>query len=185
LFFGSSLQQSLRRTAFAVTFSETRIFKLETAIVVEGGAPEHRAVRHHAASDIFRFKIMTGAPATRFCSYTQVTRIDEADVLPTLASEQCVAAFWIGPRRATLRSQPLKKRFDVSLTFDACDLFRIRWYAGAGFRRGKLCNSSPASLPSLSLSSVSVVRTCALARSSRDRRHSLRAWVQVSTSADC
>src|SRR5215217_5241028 len=49
LFFSAGLQECLRRARFAIALAEARIFQMETAVVVEGGAPEHRAMRHHAA----------------------------------------------------------------------------------------------------------------------------------------
>src|SRR5215217_3527406 len=68
---------------------------METAVVVEGGAPEHRAVRHHAARHVLRFDLVTSGPGARPSDHAQISRIDEPYKLPTLAREQRVRSFRI------------------------------------------------------------------------------------------
>src|SRR5262249_34059541 len=85
LCFRARLQQCLRCARFAVTFSVARIFQRETAVVIERGAPEHRAVRHHAARDVLRLRFMTPGGRARFPNYTQISRVHEAHKFPTLA----------------------------------------------------------------------------------------------------
>src|SRR5215217_4995934 len=91
---------------------------METAIVIECGAPEHRAVRHHAACDVLRLHVVTRGARTRFPNDTQVAGIDETNKLPTLAREQRV-----GPFRIRTTAAPLARiqRPDVRLVFGARD----------------------------------------------------------------
>src|SRR6185503_7662326 len=76
------LQQCLRLAVFAVALAEARVFQMETAVVVKRRAPEHRAMRHHAARYVARFDFMT--TAARLRGDAQIARVEEPHKLPTL-----------------------------------------------------------------------------------------------------
>src|SRR5215831_6079971 len=99
---------------------------METAVVVQCSAPEHRAVRHHAAGDVFGFELVTRPATAGPGDDTQITRIDKTHVLPTFTRQKGVGPFRICPGRATV-AQPFigKARLYMSVAFDALNLPRI------------------------------------------------------------
>src|SRR4030095_8463232 len=68
---------------------------MKTAVVVERGAPKHCSMSHHATWHVLRFNFMTCTAGTRLTNNPQVTRINKANKLPTLASQQRVSSFRI------------------------------------------------------------------------------------------
>src|ERR1700730_14987136 len=92
---GRRLNQCLRGAGFVVAFAKARVLQREVAVVIKRGAPEHAAMGHHAARHVFGLRLMAAAVATRFLRHADVTRVNEANKLPTLARQQRISAFRI------------------------------------------------------------------------------------------
>src|SRR5215212_8524324 len=88
---------------------------MKTAVVVERGAPEHRAVRHHAARHVFGFQFVTRT-RTRLSHHTQIARIDKPHKLPTLARQKRVRSFRIRARVLAIPS-PLTRKHRPHMRF--------------------------------------------------------------------
>src|SRR5207253_3663394 len=117
------LNQCLRSAGLVVAFAKPRVLHREVAVVVERGAPEHAAMGHHAAGHVFRLRLMAAAVATRLLRHADVTRVNEADKLPTLARQQRISAFRICAGEFAVSFPFFREaRLYVSRALDALDL---------------------------------------------------------------
>src|SRR5207302_10818481 len=85
-----------RRAAAAELLTETISLKIESAVVVEGRAPQHRAVIHHAVMDVVHD--LTVTKSARLLSDTQIAGIHETNELGRFVIEPRVRVRWIGGR---------------------------------------------------------------------------------------
>src|SRR5579862_5793028 len=92
---GRDCADSLRDPGRRVALAEARIFQWERTVIVKRRTPKHRSVRHHAGFYFQNFRRVTPGCATCLCGDSQVSRIDEADVLVTFAQPFCVQALLI------------------------------------------------------------------------------------------
>ena len=90
--------QPLRHAIHAVAFSEARPLVRHSAVVVQGGAPKHAAVGHHAFAILQYFPRMAAGGAATDVGHAQVAWVDKADKLRAFVIEQCVRADRIGGR---------------------------------------------------------------------------------------
>ena len=95
--------QPLRHAVHAVAFAEARPLVGDGAVVVEGGAPEHAAVRHHALADLSAPRAVAAGGAAADVGDAQVAGVDEADELGRLVVQQRVGAHRVGRRSARPR----------------------------------------------------------------------------------
>ena len=73
------IDQAQRRAIGAVGLTEAIILQIEAAVVVERGAPQHRAVVHHAVIDVA--DDLAVAKAAGLLRHAQIAGIDEANEL--------------------------------------------------------------------------------------------------------
>ncbi len=104
----------LRHAVHAVALAIPRLLVGHSAIVVEGGAPEHAAVRHHALPHGKRFRRM--AIAAGRLGDAQIARIEEADELGRLVIQQGVRPDRVARGRPVLREAGM----DVGLFSGRC-----------------------------------------------------------------
>src|SRR5262249_14101967 len=88
-----------RLTRRIVTFTKQRRLKRHRAVVVEGGAPEERTMRHEAVLDFIDDVAMAARGTARLRSCAQITRIDEAHVLKAFTLHQRVRSLGVRGRR--------------------------------------------------------------------------------------
>src|SRR4051812_4896519 len=73
--------QTLWFAVAPVTLAEVRVLVRPGAIVVEGGSPEHGAMRHHAHPNLLDFFHVTSRRAAGLVGNAEIARIHETDVL--------------------------------------------------------------------------------------------------------
>src|SRR2546426_9756855 len=88
------IDQFQRLTARAVRLAEAIIFEWETAVVIERGAPQHRAVIHHAVEDASNRLFMTEAAG--FIRYAPIPRLDKLNELRRLVIQQDIGVARVG-----------------------------------------------------------------------------------------
>ena len=86
--------QPLADAVHAIALAVRGVLHGDRAVVVEGGAPEHAAVRHHALAHLEDLgRVASAATDVR---HPQIARVDEADELRGLVVEKRVGADRIG-----------------------------------------------------------------------------------------
>ena len=125
--------QPLRHAVHAVALAVAGLLVRHRAVVVEGGAPEHAAVRHHARACCPALPSDGSRVAAAEVRDAQVARIDEADELGRFVIEQRVGAH----RDCRAEGQALgKARLDVGRV--PCS-WRWRCRRGNRCSRGGTC----------------------------------------------
>src|SRR5262249_31816021 len=89
-------EHPLRGAVHAVALAEARPLEGHGAVVVQGGAPEHAAVRHHALAVLQHLLRMATAGAAGDVGNAQVAGVDEAADLRRVVVEQGVGADGVG-----------------------------------------------------------------------------------------
>ena len=92
----------LRLAIAVVTFAEARVLRRVTAVVIEGGAPEHSGVRHHAGGDGAGLGGVASGGAAGLRRHAQISRIHEFYIFVGLFQPFRVGAF--GKRGAILET---------------------------------------------------------------------------------
>ena len=88
------IDQFQRLTAPAVRLAEAIILERETAVVVERGAPQHRAVIHHAMNYVPNGFLM--AKTAGFIGCAQISRVDKLNELQRLVIQQHIGVARVG-----------------------------------------------------------------------------------------
>ncbi len=84
---------ALGSSVHAVAFTVPRPFFFDGSVVVEGGTPKHRTVRHHALANFQNRTCVTLSAGDM--SHTQVSRIHESNELRRFVIEYCVTSLWV------------------------------------------------------------------------------------------
>ena len=114
-------EQSLRSAIGAVALTKVRRLQWKSPVVVERSAPQHGAMGHHAGLHFSYFSSVTAAGAAGFLGDAQISRVDEANVVPVF-----VKPLRVGPHRiggtASIGRVP---RLGMGLAFGLIVLRRI------------------------------------------------------------
>ncbi len=133
-------EQSLRFAVGAVAFAEAWGLQRECAVVVERRAPQHGAVGHHAGLDFSYFRGVAAAGAAGFIGDPQVSRVDEANVIPVFVEPLGVGSRRIGGAAGIVRVPWLRMGLAFRLMHIAQNLSgRPRSGGFRDCRRGSRC----------------------------------------------
>ena len=114
-------KQSLRFAVGAVALTEAWGLQRERTVVVERRAPQHGAVGHHAGLDFSYFSGVTAAGAAGFVRDAQVSRVDEANVIPVFVEPLGVGSRRVGGAAGIVWIPRLRMGFALGL----CILRRV------------------------------------------------------------
>src|SRR6185312_2392447 len=114
-------EQSLRGAIGAVALAKAWRLQRERAVVVERRAPQHGTVGHHAGLDFSYFRGVATAGAAGFVGDAQVSRVDDANIVPVFVEPLGVGSRRVGGA-ASIGRVP---RLGMGLTFGLIVLPRI------------------------------------------------------------
>ncbi|PYX93251.1 MAG: hypothetical protein DMG67_04720 [Acidobacteria bacterium] len=107
--------QLLRDPVSAVAFTKVRVLQGKRAVVIEGGAPQHGAVSHHAGAHVSHFRRMASRCSTGAVGDAKVSWIDELDILGALAEPLGIAPYRVRGRADSLLPAWSNVRFELGL----------------------------------------------------------------------